>query len=93
MGEFSLGDAIRQFINSSRLKNSYQSVRMEQIWEEIMGATIAKYTDKIQVVGNTLFIHTQVAPLKQELQFQKEKIIERVNESLGEKLISEVVIR
>jgi len=66
---------------------------MEQVWEEIMGSTIAKYTDKIQVVGSTLFIHTQVAPLKQELQFQKEKIIERVNELMGEKLIKEVVIR
>jgi hypothetical protein len=93
MGEFSLGDAIQQFLKNSKLKNSYQSLKMEQVWEEIMGSTIAKYTDKIQVVGSTLFIHTQVAPLKQELQFQKEKIIERVNELMGEKLIKEVVIR
>jgi hypothetical protein len=34
-----------------------------------------------------------VAPLKQELSFQKEKIIQRVNEALGEKVIKEVVIQ
>jgi hypothetical protein len=33
-----------------------------------------------------------MAPLKQELVFQKEKIIERVNDALGEKTIKEVVI-
>jgi hypothetical protein len=58
-----------------------------------MGKTIARYTDKIQIQGHTLYISTTVAPLRQELLYQKEKIIARVNESLGEKVISEVVIR
>jgi hypothetical protein len=34
-----------------------------------------------------------VAPLKQELLYQKEKIILRVNEALGERVIKEVVIQ
>ena len=58
-----------------------------------MGKTIAKYTDKIQIINNTLFISTQVGPLKNELLYQKDKIIERVNEALGEKTIREVVIK
>jgi hypothetical protein len=40
-----------------------------------------------------LFISSTVAPLKNELLYQKEKIIERVNEALGEKVITEVVIK
>jgi hypothetical protein len=59
----------------------------------MMGKTIAKYTDKIQIINHTLFIHTNVGPLRQELMYQKEKIIERVNEALGEKVIKEVVIK
>ena len=58
-----------------------------------MGKTIAKYTDKIEIVGSTLFISSTVAPLKNELLYQKPKIIERVNEALGEKVITEVVIK
>jgi hypothetical protein len=34
-----------------------------------------------------------VAPLKNELIYQKPKIIERVNEALGERVISEVVVK
>jgi hypothetical protein len=93
MGEISLQDAIRQFLQKSKLKTGIQAMRIEDIWEELMGKTIAKYTDKIQIINSTLFITTTVAPLKNELLYQKEKIIERVNEALGEKLVKEVVIK
>ena len=93
MGEFSMQDAIQQFLKQSRLKGGIQALQIEDIWENIMGKTIAKYTDKIQIINNTLFISTQVGPLKNELLYQKDKIIERVNEALGEKVIKEVVIK
>ena len=92
MGEYSLGDALKQFLNKSRIKGSVQAMQIEEAWEEIMGKTIARYTEKIQIHGNTLYITTHMAPLKQELLFQKENIIKRVNESLGERTIREVVI-
>ena len=58
-----------------------------------MGKTIAKYTDKIQIHGNTLYITTSMAPLKQELLYQKDKIRQRVNEALREAVVKEVVIK
>ncbi len=93
MGEYSMQDALQQFLKRSRLKGSIQALQIEDIWEQILGKTVAKYTDKIQIINHTLFISTQVAPLKNELIFQKEKIIERVNEALGEKVIKDVVIK
>ena len=93
MGEISLQDAIQQFLSKSRLKSGIQSLRIEDVWEEVMGKTIARYTDKIQLINHTLYISSAVAPLKNELLYQKEKIIERLNEALGEKLVKEVVIK
>ena len=93
MGEISLQDAIQEFLKHSRLKSGIQALRIEEIWEEVMGKTIAKYTDKIQLINHTLYITTTVAPLKNELLYQKEKIIERINEILMEKLVTEVVIK
>ena len=93
MAEISLQDAIQQFLQKSRLKSGIQALRIEDIWENVMGKTIAKYTDKIQIINHTLYITSSVAPLKNELLYQKEKIIERVNEALGEKLVKEVVVK
>ncbi|HTQ26772.1 MAG TPA: DUF721 domain-containing protein [Puia sp.] len=93
MSEYSLGDAMRQFLNQSRLKGSIQALQIGDAWEMIMGKTIARYTDKIEIHGHTLYISTTVAPLKQELLYKKDRIIELVNEALGEKVIREVVIK
>ena len=93
MSQISLGDAIKEFLKKSKLKTGIQALQIEEVWEKLMGKTIAKYTDKIQIINHTLFIKTSVGPLKQELIYQKEKIIERVNEALGEKVIKDVVIQ
>lgn len=93
MGEYSMGEALKEFLKKSRLKNGVQALQVEEAWEKIMGKTIADYTDKIEIINGTLFISTSVAPLKNELVYQKEKIIERVNEALGERVIKEVVIK
>ena len=93
MAEISLQDAIQQFLKKSRLQSGIQALRIEDVWEQVMGKTVAKYTEKIQMINSTLFITTNVAPLKNELLYQKDKIIERVNEALGEKYIKDVVIK
>ena len=93
MSELSLAEAMKEFLNKSRLKGGIQALQIQDAWEKIMGKTIAKYTDKMEIVGTTLFISSTVAPLKNELLYQKPKIIERVNEALGEKVITEVVIK
>lgn len=93
MGEYSLGDALRKFLDNSRLKGSIQALQIGDVWEQIMGKTIARYTDKIQIHGHTLYINTSVAPLRQELLYQKDNIIQRVNEALGEPVIKEVIIK
>jgi predicted nucleic acid-binding Zn ribbon protein len=93
MGQYSIGDAIKQFLNQSRMKGSIQAMQIEDVWESIMGKTIARYTDNLKVINKTLFITTNVAPLKQELIYQKEKIKLRVNEALGGKVIEDIVIQ
>ena len=93
MAQYSLGDAIQKFLQGSRIKGEIQALQIGDVWAELMGKTIAKYTERIAIINGTLFITTHVAPLKQELMYQKDKIKLRVNEALGKKDIKEVVIQ
>ncbi len=93
MGEVSLQEAIQQFLNQSKLKQRVQALEIKDMWEELMGKTIAKYTDDIKLVNQQLIITTSVAPLKQELLFQKEKIRNRINELFNEHAVKEVIIK
>lgn len=93
MAEYSIGDALKAFLDKSRLKGDMQAMEIDAVWEQIMGKTIARYTDKLQIMGGSLYIYTSVAPLKNELLYQRDKIIERVNESLGSRVIKEIIIK
>ena len=88
-----IGDALKDFINKSRLKSGLRAVQIEDVWEELMGKTISRYTDKLEIVHHTLFIYTSVGAPKNELVYQKPKIIQRINEAFRENIISEVIIK
>lgn len=93
MSEANLGDALKAFLEKSRIKNSMKALQIQDAWVQIMGKTVAKYTEKIQVINKTLFIQTSIGPLKQELSYQKKTIIGRVNELMGPGTIEDVVIK
>lgn len=93
MGQYSISQAMQEFLKGSRIKGGIQALQIEDIWEEIMGKTVARYTDKLQIIGDKLIITTHVAPLKHELAYQKEKIKQRVNEALKEKVVKEVIVQ
>jgi len=93
MGQYSISEAMQEFLKGSRIRGSIQALQIEDVWEDIMGKTIARYTDKLQIIGDKLIISTQVAPLRNELLYQKEKIKQRVNEALKQKVVNEVIIQ
>ncbi|RFM33863.1 DUF721 domain-containing protein [Chitinophaga silvisoli] len=92
-GITTMGDALRDFMDKSRMKPRLTEVRIRENWEQIMGKTISRYTEGIQLIDGKLLISTNVAPLKQELSYSKDKIIKLVNDMLGEPVVREVVIR
>lgn len=93
MGEYTIGEAIRSFLKKSNLKGPISSLEVKEVWEKIMGKTIAQYTDNIEIYKGTLFISTKVGPLKSELLQQKAQIIDRINEELGDRIIKSVIIK
>ena len=46
MSEYSIGQAMKLFLQKSRLQSGIRALEITGIWEELMGKTIAKYTDK-----------------------------------------------
>lgn len=93
MATESLGAVLQQFLHHSKLRNGLRAAQIEEIWEQLMGATIAGYTNQIRIIGDKLFITSHHAALKHELSFQKELILTRVNDALGEVLLKEVIIQ
>lgn len=93
MAATSIGDALQQFFKSARWESKMNELRLQSHWEEIMGKTIAKYTRNVYLKEGVLFITTDVAPLKHELQIGKDQIMSNINTFFKLELVKSVVIR
>jgi predicted nucleic acid-binding Zn ribbon protein len=79
-------------LEESNWKERYQVTKLKQDWEQLMGKTVARYTDEMYVQDKKLFIRTNVAALKKELSFSKHLLVAKINQYFEEEVIREVVI-
>ncbi len=88
-----LKDALKELVKVYQLKPKLSQTKLEAEWELIMGKTIAKYTDRVYVKDKKLFIHVKNSTLKNELHYNKEKIIDKVNTAIEVGYVNEVIIK
>ncbi|MFC2110833.1 DUF721 domain-containing protein [Bacteroidota bacterium] len=91
--EVSLGDAIKELIETYKLGSKLNEINISSSWEKLMGKMIAKHTVEIKLVNHKLFITLSSSALRQELSFAKSKIMSLLNEELGSNAIKEVILR
>lgn len=88
-----LKTAIRDLLRAYNLEDQVYDAKVVLFWRNMMGSTLARYTQDIYVRQGTLHITVTSAPLKNELLYAKAAIIERINTELGKQHINELIIR
>ena len=90
--ENSLGDVIRQLTEEYNLKDRLNQVSVVRLWEEILGNMVGRNTKEIRFHDGTLRVRIESSALRQELEFQKNEIITKLNDSLGQNVVRELVL-
>jgi predicted nucleic acid-binding Zn ribbon protein len=93
MAEYSVGDALKRLIEQSGWGDKMYEYRLQSEWEKIVGVTISRYTNQIQLRNKILVISTDVGPLKQELILGKENLLQKVNTYFGTTIVLDLIIR
>ena len=88
-----IGDVLKDFVNQNKLQTGLDKVEVRDVWEQIMGPAIHKYTRNIKLDRTTLYVELTSSVLREELSYGKEKIINNLNETLGKQLIKKLVLR
>jgi predicted nucleic acid-binding Zn ribbon protein len=86
-------EAIEKLLRTYKLKEGLDEVRLRNSWEKIVGPLIANHTIEIRMKEKVLFITLDSAALRQELQYGKEKLIKLLNDTAGEQVIRDIVLR
>ena len=88
---FTLKEAVQDLLNSYRIKDRFDETQLITSWEKIMGAPIARRTNKIFIKNKVMFIELKSAPLKHELNGSKSKVLAMFREEFGRDIVNELI--
>lgn len=88
----SIKEIIDKAISNQNLSGAFNEQKAGYVWQEIVGPTINRYTTRRYAENGTLHVYISSAPLKNELQFLKTKLIAEVNKAVGTNVITNIVI-
>lgn len=86
-----VGEAMRELLDTYKLKSKYEQTQLINSWERLMGAPIARRTDKLFISDRKLYVKLSSAALKQELNLSKSKILSLFMREFGEVIVDDVV--
>jgi len=86
----SFRSAFQNFLKEENLEHTYNQKQVITNWEMIMGKTIASRTTKLFFNQKTLFVKLSSAPLKNEMQNAKTRILELIENEMGKGEIEDV---
>ena len=88
----SVGQAIRNMLNSYRLTNKFDEATLISSWERIAGKPIAKRTKKIYIRDKVLFVELDSPSMKHDFGLYKSQVLEMFRKEFGEGVITEIVV-
>ncbi len=91
--EVSLKQAINKLVDTYKLRGKLTENKIAESWEELMGKVIAKHTTSIKLDKTLLIVQLDSSVLRQELSYAKEKIIKRLNDQIGNRIIEDIVFK
>jgi ABC-type tungstate transport system permease subunit len=88
-----LSNLINKIISNPKLSQKLDNLKALEFFDEIIGKNIQKYILDTKIFNNKLFIKVKSATVRNELSYQKDKIIKEINSKIGKKIISEIILK
>ena len=89
----SLKDVMSDYLQQNNLDTRLKERNLVNSWESVVGKTINRTTKNIYVKDKKLYVHLSSSVARNELHMLKDELVKRLNENVGEEIISEIVLK
>ena len=83
---------IKEVFSQKHFRIGIDNIKVQEAWLKTMGKNIQKYTYKVVYKKGILYLKLKSSVLKEELTFEKIKVINLLNKELGKEYIKDIVI-
>ncbi len=87
-----LGDAIRELLNSYHLSNKFDEANLISSWERLAGKPIARRTRKIFIKNKVMFVELDSPAMKHDFNLHKNHVLEMFRKEFGAGVINEIIV-
>mgnify|MGYP006139186663 FL=1 len=88
-----VGDIIRKLMKNPKLAEKLDKLDAIDAWEEIIGAPLCKYITSQKIYKGILYVKLKSAVVRNELSYKKLEFIRQINQKIGKKLITDIVLK
>ena len=85
-----LSKIIEDVFSQKHFRIGIDNIKVQEAWVKTMGKNIQKYTYKVYYQKGILYVKLKSSVLKEELTFEKVKIIKLINKELGKEYIKDM---
>ena len=87
-----ISKVLEDVISQKHFKVGIDNLRVQEAWVKTMGNNIQKYTYSVKFKKGILYIKLKSSVLKEELIFEKNKVINLINQELGKEYVKKLVL-
>jgi len=88
--EILLKDAISAFLKDNNLESKLNETRIISAWEGVVGKLISRHTNQMYIKDRILYVKVDSAALREELSYQRSKLVKKLNKASGIEAIDDL---
>lgn len=88
-----LGSVLNAVITELGIGQRVKQLKVLDIWPEVVGKQIAGVTSPERINAGKLVVRVSKAPWRNELLFLKKEIIAKLNKTVGEEIVKDIIFR
>ncbi len=86
----SIGSLVLQALRQQGLETPLKQRRLIEAWPTVAGAVAAEYTQNIYIYNQTLYVRLTSPALRADLSMQRTELCKRLNDTVGEQIITNI---
>ena len=86
----SLRDVLLRNLREQGLETPLLQKRLVEAWPQVVGPVIARYTLNTYIYNQTLYVRLSNPALRADLSMQRSELVKRLNDYVGEQVITDV---
>jgi predicted nucleic acid-binding Zn ribbon protein len=90
--ETTIGEALNKLVSELHLDTKLNELKITESWKELVGELIKSHTTSIYVKERTLFVKVDSSVVRQEMNFMKSRLVDRINRMFPKPLIDQITI-